>query len=99
MPKTDIYIDKEEVMNDEIEMMRCSVVNSLIERRDTIVVCSVAAIYGLGDPDEYGNLVFSLKVGEKIDVLQLCRKLNTSKYKRKSLELNPGNFKLKGEVF
>ena len=46
-------------------MMKCRAVNSLIERRDTIVVCFVAAIYGLGDPDEYGNLVFSLKVGEK----------------------------------
>ena len=58
LPKSDTYIDKNAVMNEEIEMLRTSAINSVIERRDTIVVASVASIYGLTDPDEYRRLVF-----------------------------------------
>ena len=61
VPKTDTYIDKNAVMNDEIEMLRTSAVNSVLERHDTIVVASVAAIYGLADPDEYRNLLFEVR--------------------------------------
>jgi excinuclease ABC subunit B len=63
MPKSDTYIEKNAVMNDEIEMMRTSAINSVLERRDTIIVASVAAIYGLTDPKEYQRLAFFLKVG------------------------------------
>ena len=98
MPKTDTYIDKEVVMNDEIEMLRSSTVNSLLERRDTIVVCSVAAIYGLGDPSEYSNLVFSLHVKDKIDLKDLTRKLIASQYSRTSYDLVAGTFRIRGSV-
>ena len=98
MPKTDTYIDKEVVMNDEIEMLRSSTVNSLLERRDTIVVCSVAAIYGLGDPSEYSNLVFSLHVKDKIDLKDLTRKLIASQYSRTSYDLVSGTFRIRGSV-
>jgi excinuclease UvrABC helicase subunit UvrB len=64
VPKTDTYIEKNAVMNDEIEMLRTSAVNSILERRDTIVVASVAAIYGLSDPEEYRGLLFEIRVGE-----------------------------------
>ena len=98
MPKTDTYIDKEVVMNDEIEMLRSSAVNSLLERRDTIVVCSVAAIYGLGDPSEYSNLVFSLHVKDKIDLKDLTRKLIASQYSRTNYDLVSGTFRIRGNV-
>ena len=64
IPKSDTYIDKNAVMNEEIEMLRTSAINSVLERRDTIIVASVASIYGLTDPDEYRNLVFNIRVGE-----------------------------------
>jgi excinuclease ABC subunit B len=75
IPKTDTYIDKNAVMNDEIEMLRTSAVNSILERRDTIVVASVAAIYGLSDPDEYRGLLFEVRVGETLDRKRLFQQL------------------------
>ncbi|MCQ2796982.1 MAG: excinuclease ABC subunit UvrB [Bacilli bacterium] len=98
VPKTDTYIEKNAVMNDEIEMMRTSAVNSVIERRDTIVVASVAAIYGLTDPDEYRGLVFELRVGETIDRKALFAKLIESQYTRNNFDLNPGNFRVHGDI-
>ena len=68
LPSSDTYIDKNAVMNEEIEMLRTSAINSVLERRDTIVVGSVASIYGLTDPDEYRRLVFEIRVGEEITV-------------------------------
>ena len=98
VPKTDTYIEKNAVMNDEIEMMRTSAVNSVLERRDTIVVASVAAIYGLSDPDEYRGLVFELRVGETLDRKALFAKLIESQYTRNNFDLNPGNFRVHGDI-
>ena len=66
IPKSDTYIEKNAVQNEEIEMLRTAAINSILERRDTIVVASVASIYGLTDPNEYKELIFSLRQGEKI---------------------------------
>lgn len=98
IPKTDTYIDKQVVMNDEIEMMRASAVNSLLEREDTIVICSVAAIYGLSDPDEYRDLAFTLHVGEAFDLKDIGNKLVQAQYVRNDIDLGPGCFSIKGEV-
>ena len=98
IPKTDTYIDKQVVMNQEIEMMRASAVNSLLERKDTIVVCSVAAIYGLGDPDEYRDLAFTLHVGEPYNPHAIADKLITAQYQRNNMDLSPGTFRIRGEV-
>ncbi len=98
VPKTDTYIEKNAVMNDEIEMMRTSAVNSVLERRDTIVVASVAAIYGLSDPDEYRGLVFELRTGETLDRKALFAKLIESQYIRNNFDLNPGNFRVHGDI-
>lgn len=98
IPKTDTYIDKQVVMNNEIEMMRASAVNSLLERKDTIVVCSVASIYGLSDPNEYRDLAFTLHVGEPFDPQAIAKKLIIAQYKRNNLELSAGNFRIRGEV-
>lgn len=98
VPKTDTYIDKNAVMNDEIEMLRCSAVNSLLERRDTIVVASVAAIYGLTDPEEYQGLLFEVRVGETIDRKALYQRLLDSQYTRNNLSPAPGTFRVHGDI-
>ena len=94
VPKTDTYIEKNAVMNDEIEMLRTSAVNSVLERRDTIIVASVAAIYGLSDPEEYRGLLFEIRVGETIDRKKLFARLIESQYTRNNLDLNPGTFRV-----
>ena len=78
IPKSDTYIDKNAVMNEEIEMLRTSAINSVLERKDTIIVASVASIYGLTDPDEYRNLVFDVRLGEVIDRPLFFKKLVSS---------------------
>lgn len=98
LPKTDTYIDKEVVMNEEIEMMRASAVNSLLERKDTIVVCSVASIYGLSDPEEYRDLAFTLHVGEPFDPHEVARKLVVAQYERNDIDLKAGCFRIRGDV-
>ena len=98
IPKSDTYIDKNAVMNDEIEMLRTSAINSILERRDTIIVASVASIYGLTDPDEYRNLVFNIRVGEEINRQNLFKSLVDAQYKRNNLDAAPGTFRVRGDI-
>ena len=98
IPKSDTYIDKNAVMNDEIEMLRTSAINSVLERRDTIIVASVASIYGLTDPDEYRNLVFNIRVGEEINRSDLFKRLVDAQYKRNNLDAAPGSFRVRGDI-
>ena len=98
IPKSDTYIDKNAVMNDEIEMLRTSAINSVLERRDTIVVASVASIYGLTDPDEYRRLVFDIRVGEEINRQEFYHSLVDAQYKRNNLDAQPGSFRVRGDV-
>ena len=98
IPKSDTYIDKNAVMNDEIEMLRTSAINSILERRDTIVVASVASIYGLTDPDEYRNLVFEIRVGEEINRQEFYKALVDAQYKRNNLDTPPGSFRVRGDI-
>ena len=98
IPKSDTYIDKNAVMNDEIEMLRTSAINSILERKDTIIVASVASIYGLTDPDEYRNLVFDIRVGEEINRQDFYKRLVDAQYKRNNLESAPGTFRVRGDL-
>ena len=98
IPKSDTYVSKNAVMNDEIEMLRTSAINSIIERRDTIIVASVASIYGLTDPDEYKELVFDIRVGETINRSQFFKRLVDAQYKRDNLDLTPGCFRTRGDL-
>ena len=98
LPSSDTYIDKNAVMNDEIEMLRTSAINSIIERRDTIIVASVASIYGLTDPDEYKRLVFEIRVGEEINRQKFYQKLIEAQYERNNIELKPGTFRSRGDI-
>lgn len=97
IPKTDTYIDKNALTNEEIEMMRSSAVNSALSRKDTIIVASVAAIYGLNDPEEYNSLIFDLVQGEMIDRKELFAKLVEAQYSRNDIDLSPGTFRARGE--
>ena len=98
MPKTDTYIEKSAVQNDEIDMLRMSAYNSCLERRDTIVVASVACIYASSNPDDYRDMFFTLKVGETIDRQDLIRKLLIRQYQRNDVDALRGTFKVKGDV-
>ena len=98
VPKTDTYIAKDAMMNDEIEQLRTSAVNSILERRDTICVASVAAIYGLTDPEEYSGLVFEVRQGETLDRQKFFARLVDSQHTRNNFDLNPGNFRAHGDV-
>ncbi len=98
LPKSDTYIDKNAVMNEEIDMMRTSAMNSVLSRRDTIVVCSVASIYGLSDPAEYKGLIFEIRRGESLDRKSLFQHLLDAQYTRNNIELKPGTFRVHGDV-
>lgn len=98
MPKTDTYIEKNAVTNDEIDMLRMSTYNSLLERRDVIVVASVACIYASSNPKDYGDMFFTLKVGEHIDRQELIKKLILRQYIRNDLDKTRGTFSVKGDV-
>ncbi len=98
LPKSDTYIDKNAVMNEEIDMMRTAAMNSILTRRDTIVVCSVAAIYGLSDPAEYKGLIFEIRQGETLNRKALFAQLLEAQYSRNNLELKPGTFRVHGDV-
>ena len=98
IPSTDTYIDKTAMMNEEIEMMRTSAINSILDHRDTIVVGSVASIYGLTDPEEYKKLIFEVRVNEDYDRNELFKKLIASQYKRNNIDFGPGKFRVNGDI-
>lgn len=98
IPKSDTYIDKEATTNYEIEMLRSAAMNSLIEREDTIVVASVASIYGLGNPQQYKEMIFSLRVGQEIDRRELLTYLVDRQYTRNDIDQVKGTFRVRGDV-
>lgn len=98
IPKSDTYIDKTAQTNYEIEMLRSAAMNSLLERRDTIVVASVASIYGLGNPEQYKEMIFSLRVGQEIDRKELLTYLVDRQYQRNDIEQSKGTFRVRGDV-
>ncbi len=98
VPASDTYIEKDSSVNEHIEQMRLSATKALLERRDAIVVCSVSAIYGLGDPNEYFRMVLHMVRGERIDQRELIRRLTDMQYSRNDHELRRGTYRVRGEV-
>src|SRR5689334_23254450 len=98
VPQTDTYIEKDSSINDEVERLRHSATNSLLTRRDTIVVASVSCIYGLGTPQEYVDRMVRLRVGGTIDRDQLLRKLVGMQYARNDLSFTRGTFRVRGDT-
>ena len=98
VPTSDTYIEKDASINEHIEQMRLSATKSLMERRDTIIVASVSAIYGLGDPDSYLKMLLHLVVGDEIDQRSILRRLAEIQYTRNDIELKRGTYRVRGEV-
>ena len=98
MPSTDTFIEKDASINEQIEQMRLSATKSILERPDTIIIATVSAIYGLGDPDAYLSMVLTLTKGERIDQRQLLRKLAELQYIRNDVSLERSNYRVRGDV-
>ena len=98
VPPTDPYIEKDASINEHIEQMRLSATKAILERRDTIVVATVSAIYGLGDPSSYLNMVLHLDRGETINQRKLFRRLTELQYSRNEIELHRGMFRSRGDM-
>ncbi len=98
VPQTDTYIEKDSSINDEVDRLRHSATNSLLTRRDTIVVASVSCIYGLGTPQEYVDRMVKLKVGGTIERDSLLRKLVGMQYARNDLAFTRGTFRVRGDT-
>jgi excinuclease ABC subunit B len=98
IPQTDTYIEKDSSINDEVERLRHSATNSLLTRRDVIVVASVSCIYGLGTPQEYVDRMVRLKVGDTIERDQLLRQFVENQYTRNDLAFTRGTFRVRGDT-
>ncbi|CAB4698304.1 unannotated protein [freshwater metagenome] len=98
VPQTDTFIEKDSSVNDEVERLRHSATNSLLTRRDVIVVATVSCIYGLGTPQEYVDRMVRLKVGDEIDRNQLLRKFVDIQYKRNDMAFERGTFRVRGDT-
>jgi excinuclease ABC subunit B len=98
IPQTDTYIEKDSSINDEVERLRHSATNSLLTRRDTIVVASVSCIYGLGTPQEYVDRMVKLRVGDSTDRDTLLRRLVGMQYTRNDLSFTRGTFRVRGDT-
>jgi excinuclease ABC subunit B len=98
LPAQDIYVPKETKINSEIERLRVEATASVVNRRDTIIIASVSCIYSLGNPADYKNLAFSLKVGQEISRTDLIRQLIFIQYKRNEMDRSSGTFQVFGNV-
>ena len=98
VPRTDTYVEKDASINEELDKLRLSATYSLMTRRDVLIVASVSCIYGLGDPEDYFNLVASVKVGEIRDRGRLLRQLVDMQYERNDFDLARGKFRIRGDT-
>lgn len=98
VPQSDTYIEKDASINEEIDKLRHSATSALFERRDVIIVASVSCIYGLGDPDEYREMVVSIRKGMEIERNQLLRRLVDIQYERNDVNFQRGTFRVRGDV-
>lgn len=98
VPSTDTFIEKDASINDEIDKLRHSATSALFERDDVIIISSVSCIYGLGNPEEYRDLVVSVRVGMEMERNQLLRKLVDVQYTRNDIDFRRGTFRVRGDV-
>ena len=98
LPKTDTYIDKNTKTNEELDMLRMAAVNSVLERRDTIIVASVASIYGASNPEQYRHMLMTVRVGQEIDRNEFMMRLVGQQYKRNDSDPQRGTFRVRGDV-
>lgn len=97
IPSSDMYIDKTAITNQELDMLRMAATNAVLERRDTIIVASVACIYGASNPAQYKDMFFTIRVGETIDRKELLKKLVDRQYHRNDTDLERASFRVRGD--
>ncbi len=98
VPSSDTYIEKDASINDHIDQMRLSATNALLQRQDTVIVATVSAIFGLGNPSEYNKMILHLRKGATIDQRVILRTLAELQYSRNDVELRRGTFRVRGDV-
>ncbi|MEE3189950.1 MAG: DEAD/DEAH box helicase family protein, partial [Pseudomonadota bacterium] len=98
VPSSDTFIDKDASVNEHIEQMRLSATKALMERRDAIIVCTVSAIYGLGDPDSYLKMMLHLVRGDQVNQRDILRRLAELQYTRNDADFHRGTYRVRGEV-
>ena len=98
MPSTDTYIAKDSSINDEIDKLRLSATAALAERKDVIIISSVSCIYGIGSPDDYQNMMVSLRPGDMKDRDEVIRQLVDMQYMRNDMDFTRGIFRVRGDV-
>ena len=98
VPSRDVYIEKDSSINEQIEQMRLSATKSLLEREDSIIVATVSAIYGIGDPVDYHGMILHLREGEKMPQRDAIKRLTEMQYERNDIDFTRGNFRVRGDV-
>ena len=98
VPSRDLFIEKDSSINDHIEQMRLSATKSLIERRDVVIVATVSCIYGIGDRDEYHNMILTMRVGDKLDQRAIIKRLSDMQYERNEMDFHRGTFRVRGDI-
>jgi excinuclease ABC subunit B len=98
VPARDLFIEKDSSINEHIEQMRLSATKSLLERRDTVIVATVSAIYGIGDPSDYHSMILLLRTGEKLSQRDVITRLTQMQYERNDFEFTRGHFRVRGDV-
>ncbi|WP_296644264.1 excinuclease ABC subunit UvrB [Thiobacillus sp. 65-1402] len=98
VPARDLFIEKDSSINEHIEQMRLSATKSLLERRDTVIVCTVSAIYGIGDPSDYHSMILLLRENEKMSQREVIARLTQMQYDRNDIEFKRGVFRVRGDV-
>jgi excinuclease ABC subunit B len=98
VPARDLFIEKDSSINEHIEQMRLSATKSLLERRDTVIVCTVSAIYGIGDPSDYHSMILLLRQNEKMSQREVITRLTQMQYERNDIEFSRGHFRVRGDV-
>jgi len=98
VPSRDLFIEKDSSINEQIEQMRLSATKSLLERRDVIIVCTVSAIYGIGDPVDYHSMILHLRQGETLGQRDIIRRLSEMQYERNEMDFHRGTYRVRGDV-
>jgi excinuclease ABC subunit B len=98
VPARDLFIEKDSSINEHIEQMRLSATKSLLERRDTVIVCTVSAIYGIGDPVDYHSMILHLRENGKLTQREVITRLTQMQYERNDFEFSRGHFRVRGDV-
>jgi excinuclease ABC subunit B len=98
VPARDLFIEKDSSINEHIEQMRLSATKSLLERRDVVIVCTVSAIYGIGDPVDYHSMILHLRQGERLGQRDIIRRLSEMQYERNEMDFHRGTYRVRGDV-